>query len=369
LPLTTSFNQDGEESGTMRKMYLMRRLAYALLSVATLSAGLTFGWSQRPSLTWLGTPPRGIRSWAFGVSADGSVVVGSAYNAALMSRALRWVNGVIQDLGTLGGNEGAAYDVSADGSIVVGAASNAVGYPRAFRWTEEGMQDLGTLGGNRSVAYGVSANGSVVVGAASNVAGYSRAFRWTEAGGMQDLGTLGGDRSIAYGVSADGNVIVGLAATATGPWHAFRWTETGGMQDLGTLGGYESYANGVSADGSVVVGVAYIDSVIYHAFRWTLSGGMEDLNIIYADLLNGSELLEASAISPNGRYIVGWGFNLNTQRIEAFLLDTVPEPSNLLVLGVGLVGLLTHRCKRSHSRSMSRASTTMKISTETSRNK
>jgi len=309
----------------MRKMYLMRRLAYALLSVATLSAGLTFGWSQRPSLTWLGTPPRGIRSWAFGVSADGSVVVGSAYNAALMSRALRWVNGVIQDLGTLGGNEGAAYDVSADGSIVVGAASNAVGY--------------------------------------------SRAFRWTEAGGMQDLGTLGGDRSIAYGVSADGNVIVGLAATATGPWHAFRWTETGGMQDLGTLGGYESYANGVSADGSVVVGVAYIDSVIYHAFRWTLSGGMEDLNIIYADLLNGSELLEASAISPNGRYIVGWGFNLNTQRIEAFLLDTVPEPLNLLVLSVGLVGLLTHRCKRSHSRSMSRASTTMKISTETSRNK
>jgi hypothetical protein len=30
----------------------------------------------------------------------------------------------------------------------------------------------------------------------------------------------------------------------------------------------------------------------------------------------------ATAISPDGRYIVGWGYNAATGRDEAFLLDT-----------------------------------------------
>jgi uncharacterized membrane protein len=87
---------------------------------------------------------------------------------------------------------------------------------------------------------------------------------------------------------------------------------------LGTLGGSESEALGVSADGSVVVGWAR-----NAAFRWTAAGGMEDLNITYAHLLtDGSELWEAYAISPDGRYIVGQGYNAATGCIEAFLLDT-----------------------------------------------
>jgi probable HAF family extracellular repeat protein len=100
----------------------------------------------------------------------------------------------MQDLGTLGGRESVAYGVSADGAVVVGWAYNAAGQRRAFRWTVDGgMQDLGTLpGGRESEAYGVSADGSVVVGWAYNAAGQRRAFRWTVDGGMQDLGTLGG---------------------------------------------------------------------------------------------------------------------------------------------------------------------------------
>jgi probable HAF family extracellular repeat protein len=90
-------------------------------------------------------------------------------------RAFRWTaSGGMQDLGTLGGNESFAYGVSADGSVVVGYTDNAVG-PRAFRWTASGgMQDLGTLPfGNWSVAYGVSADGSVVVGGGSKSVGRS----------------------------------------------------------------------------------------------------------------------------------------------------------------------------------------------------
>ena len=95
------------------------------------------------------------------------------------------------------------------------------------------------------------------------------------------------------------------------------------MQHLGTLGGNESLAWGVSADGAVVVGWAENAALQGRAFRWTASGGMENLNTTYASLLtNGSVLAVAYAISPDGRYIVGQGYNAVTRRNEAFLLDT-----------------------------------------------
>jgi probable HAF family extracellular repeat protein len=294
---------------------------YALLSACVLSLIATAGWSQ--SLTWLGTLPGGN---AWGVSADGAVVVVWARNVAGYGRAFRWTaSGGMQDLGTLGGCCSKAYGVSADGAVVVGWAANVAGYGRAFRWTASGgMQNLGTLGGSQGWALDVSADGSVVVGWAQNAAEQPRAFRWQN-GVMQDLGTLGGDWSEARGVSADGSVVVGWAYNAAGQLRAFRWTACG-MQDLGTLDGCCSWAYGVSADGSVVVGWATNAAGQRRAFRWTASGGMEDLNTTYASLLtNGSVLQYAHAISLDGRYIVGVGYNAATRRAEAFLLNTGPR--------------------------------------------
>jgi probable HAF family extracellular repeat protein len=262
------------------------------------------------------TMGKGAASWWRALWLAWVVVVWAALPS--LAQQLIW-------LGTLGGDRSVAWGVSADGSVVVGVAWNAAGQRRAFRWTAaRGMQDLGTLGGSVSVAAGVSADGSVVVGWAYNAAGDERAFRWTAAGGMQNLGTLGGDFSTAWGVSADGSVVVGGARNAAGQTRAFRWTAAGGMQDLGTLGGNRSEAYGVSADGSVVVGLAFYATGQWRAFRWTAASGMEDLNTTYAHLLtDGSVLIEARAISPDGRYIVGSGHNAATGRApEAFLLDT-----------------------------------------------
>jgi probable HAF family extracellular repeat protein len=145
---------------------------------------------------------------------------------------------------------------------------------------------------------------------------------------MRDLGTWpNGYESYAYAVSADGSVVVGWADNASYQKRACRWVASGGMLDLGTLPNTNwSEALGVSADGSVVVGGAYTYYSRWHAFRWTEEGGMEDLERTYASwLTDGSQLYEARAISPHGRYIVGWGYNATTGRNEAFLLDTKPR--------------------------------------------
>ncbi|MEJ5250671.1 MAG: hypothetical protein HPY54_10030 [Chthonomonadetes bacterium] len=245
----------------------------------------------------------------------------------LHAQSLTW-------LGTATGlyGESEAYGISADGSVVVGWASDNNWFRRAFRRTREGeMQNLGTLPGyDISRASAVSADGAVVVGWMEDGNYRRRAFRWTSEGGMQTISTLGVEDSAAYGVSADGSIVVGAAEDVNGRRRAFRWTPATGMQSLGTLGGPQSEAYGVSADGSVVVGVAQDANGRWSAFRWTIAGGMEDLNITFASLLaDGSVLGWATAISPDGRYIVGTGWNAATKRTEAFLLDTAPSLSRI----------------------------------------
>jgi probable HAF family extracellular repeat protein len=211
----------------------------ALVSAVVLWWMATVAWSQ--SLTWLGILPGYSRSEAYGVSADGSVVVGWVSNAAGHWRAFRWVAGVgMQNLGLLSSESGSwnkeseAYGVSADGGIVVGWSYNDFGRPRALRWTASSKQDLGTLAGNSdlysSKAYGVSADGRVVVGWSYNAAGNVRAFRWTAAGGMEDLNTTyaslltnGSVLLAARAISPNaGRYIVGYGYNAaTGRYEAF----------------------------------------------------------------------------------------------------------------------------------------------------
>ncbi|MDX9712940.1 MAG: T9SS type A sorting domain-containing protein [Ignavibacteriaceae bacterium] len=323
------------------------------------------------SLTWLGTLGGG-ESQASAVSLDGSVVVGISKNVSNQYRAFKWTQtSLIEDLGTLGGNFSSATGLTYGGSIIVGVAednnlynrafykigndelvdlgvlsdskrssalaisgegSTIVGYSeidslettRAFKYSSgSGMLNLGTLGGSWSEAYGVSGNGDVVVGVSLNSNSETHAFIYAN-GVMQSLGTLGGSYSRATSVSDDGLVVVGYSLISGGGDHAFRWTSSGGMQNLGTLGGNKSEAWGVSGDGSVIVGMSRIPNGQSRAFRWTASAGMEDLNIVYANLLSsGSVLNLARAISFDGRFIVGTGFNSSTSRNEGFLLFNV----------------------------------------------
>jgi probable HAF family extracellular repeat protein len=304
------------------------------------------------SLTWLGTL-NGSASAAYDVSDDGKTVVGSgfrwtdstgmqsldglAYNvsgdgfivvgeASLngFTRAFRWTDSTgLVDLGTLGGSSSHSRDVSVDGSVIVGYSQHSNFQFNAFRWINGSMQNLGTLGGNRSTAQGISADGKVIVGESLNSSNQTRAFRTDSTNlAMIDLGTLGGNLSVAQSANADGNVIVGYSSNNDGQTHAFRWLSFGGMQDLGTIGGDWSQAYDVSDDGQKVVGLAPNPGGQLRAFIW-MDSTMKDLNWIYSGLLsNGSTLERANAISSDGRFIVGSGYNAATGLTEAFLLDT-----------------------------------------------
>jgi probable HAF family extracellular repeat protein len=360
-------------------------------AVASLASGV---WTQQPSITWLGTLPNGARSYAQGVSADGAVVAG--YDEAVIDdegvggelRALRWTRtGGTTPLATLGANS-QSLAVSADGRVIVGWTEHPNGW-RAAKWGADGsLTLLGTLGGAQSAAYGVSADGAIVVGWADDASNRPAAVRWQADGTVDDLGVpTGFTVSWATGASADGSTLAANAYADRFRWRAFRWrssgweslpmldgyenslaaavaangavivgrafngfgfedsvavywTPDGAAESLGTFGGSWSIAHGVSENGAVIVGAATDSAGWTRAFRWAAGVGMEDLNRVYARLLGDGSLLEAAyGVSPDGRYIVGVGYNAATNRAEGFLLDTVPEPASLLALGVGLVGL------------------------------
>ncbi|MFN7019653.1 MAG: hypothetical protein ACK4RG_10360, partial [Fimbriimonadales bacterium] len=94
-------------------------------------------------------------------------------------------------------------------------------------------------------------------------------------------------------------------------------------RDLGTLGGQESEAYACTND-QTAVGWAHNTAGQRRAFRWTPARGMEDLTAVYQNLLSSGSYLEgARDVTPDGRYIVGWGYNAATGRTEGFLLDTL----------------------------------------------
>lgn len=297
------------------------------------SPHVAFRWTSQMGMQNIGYLVQGRSTEAWGMSDDGRVLVGYGITGSNPFgsppyRGFAWENGVFTQFGTFGGNVSWAFDASSDGSVIVGSAALSNGLNRGFRWTAStGMVNLGTLPGSiRSVARAVSSDGNVVVGWSGSAAGVHHAWRW-ENGAMIDLHNPTFGQSEALGVSGDGNTVVGAWGDPSfTPALPFRWTAEEGMVNMGTLGGQWGEAWDASHDGSIIVGWSDTDpgeTSSWSAFRWAPVSGMENLNTTYASLLQIGDKMEwASAISPDGRYIVGNGRNGTTNRTEAFLLDT-----------------------------------------------
>ncbi len=291
-----------------------------------------FRWTAEEGMVDLGLLSGYAHCGASDVSADGSVVVGEAFDDGGIRRAaFRWTaaEGMI-DLGVLPSDDIPyssyyASDVSADGSVVVGEAYDPISGEnrRAFRWTaESGMVDLGVLpihtDHTNTAATGVSANGKVVVGISGN-----QAFRWTAEEGMVDLGVFpsGGSPFYASSVSADGNVVVGFGSGQ----RAFRWTAEEGATELGVLPGYFSpNATGVSPDGGFIVGRCGVNNSYNNFSRgvaclWTSKGSMIDLGVLPSDDIPYSSY-EAIDVSADGSVVVGGITTYSPTQYRAFRL-------------------------------------------------
>ena len=137
----------------------------------------------------LGELPGGLHySQAYGVSADGSIVVGTTSSErAFNGEAVRWVNGQIQPLSANPGPfSSVATAVSADGSVVVGRQSFSATLDEAFVWDESnGLRSLRLVltglgldvtGWSLFEARGVSADGRTIVGYGTNPHGQTEAW-------------------------------------------------------------------------------------------------------------------------------------------------------------------------------------------------
>jgi len=329
------------------------------------------------ALTDLGTLPGGVNSQAVWISANGLITgvsdngeLDPAVPGAAELRGVLWHRGQIVDLGTLqGGSQSIANAVNTDGQVV-GLALNTVpdpfsfiGFPtqtRAFLWQDGVMKDLGTLGGPDAIAGLINDRGEVAgpsypaIDPATGAPAAIHPFLWRN-GNMLDLGSLGGTDSEPTALNERGEVVGFSTLAGDSITHPFLWRR-GHLIDLGTLRGDNGttnwindrgdiagkadlpgaapqnhdavlWRNGKAIDLGVLTGDScsnayYVNlrgqvvgtsenrelcsmSVGQHAFLWEKGGPMVDLNTLIAPGAN-LQLTYAVAINDRGE-IAGFG--------------------------------------------------------------
>lgn len=191
-----------------------------------------------------------------------------------------------------------------DGNQVAALAysnSNLVGGPLVVDPWPNAIPSDGFL----SAAYDSSETG-VSVGLARDDAGNFFAFRWSAADGMTKLPVnrpQGSSRANA--ISADGTVIVGWNDQDDGSRTGVIWADGKAIDLVDGNGIPVGEATAVSRNGRVVVGERYFDlaTLSMQAWRWTEETGVQPLGCLPSSF--GCDVTSARAVSDDGNVVVG----------------------------------------------------------------
>ena len=282
------------------------------------------------------------RGWITGFSQTGELDPATGSPAG---HAVLWADDQIIDLGTLSTGIQSSGNYINNGGAVVGISTIDTTFDpfactgpfcsptHAFIWKNGVMRDLGTLGGPDSFSYFGCNNqrSDLVTGAsytnstANAATGFpiQHAFMW-ENGKMTDIATLGGTYAFAQCANNQGQVIgqstlIGDVNCVPGDpintctQHAFSW-DHGTLTDLGTLGGTFSLANWINEGGETVGFATTSGDAEGHATLWK-NGVITDLGILDGDCFS-----QAWAINSKGQ-IVGQSFNCDTGTSRTVLWD------------------------------------------------
>jgi probable HAF family extracellular repeat protein len=308
-------------------------LPSGVLADAVSSSGVVVG-SLRPlgGIHWMPTSGDvfigGVAATT--VSRDGRTIAGNALDANRIQQAAIWQRGTEwRMLGSIVPNAApcdnllsSVFGGNADGSVLVGLAWNGCRIARAFRWEEStGMVDLGsTVEGQSSRADAVSGDGRVVVGFQEHSTGFRMAAKWID--GRQTL--IAGPEPLlgeANATNADGSIIVGQycrPATA-GDQSAWIWTARDGVQCLPPpvrrIGSVDEFFGGLalatSDDGRVIGGaqsfgldsesIVWIDREPFYLKNYLRDHGVPNAfeGWVNTGFING--------MTRDGRVLVGYG--------------------------------------------------------------
>ena len=325
----------------------------------------------------------GPNSFAVGLNNRGTVVGEAETSEAdpedfcLFGTGLRcvpflWQNGIMNQLPTLGGPNGAVSAINNSG-VSAGLAQTATRDPlcpaplfhqyQAAIWGPRPGQvrALRPLRGDTvGIAFWINDRGQVVgtSGTCDNTLPYGiivgpHAVLWDSDGTPIDLGNLGGSVNVAVPavgnraiyISNNGMVVGGSTLSGNTTAHAFLWTKDAGIKDLGVLpGDFDSGALAVNDRGEVV-GVSNDKEGNARAFIWR-NGLLTDLNtLIAAD--SPMYLLFASGINNKGE-VVGFGATEQGD-IHAFLATPDNAVAGSRALGVQRTDAMAAGMKRSLS--------------------
>jgi probable HAF family extracellular repeat protein len=149
--------------------------------------------------------PLGFQAAPLATNKRGAIV--GSLSTATGSSPFVYQDGVVHDLGNLGGNFGHANAIN-DRGMVVGSSQLADGNYRPFIYKDGVMKVLGTLGGASGGANGVNSRG-VIVGTAHDSTGRALAFMTDESGVLRPFLDLPGNQSVA--AINDRGAVVGSA--------------------------------------------------------------------------------------------------------------------------------------------------------------